>query len=132
MLAASDAAVGGWICFGLGGLMFLVGLVLGAYIGWKEAVGATREKVEAKVDLAVKKVSDLTARAVDAANTDGKDAAAATAATATGGSTTAALKEVEELLKTLPERLRFAGFLILIGALLMSVATVQFGGHSIF
>ena len=43
-----------------------------------------------------------------------------------------ALDEVSGIVAALPENLRFAGLLILVGAALMSVATVQFGGHSIF
>ena len=132
MLAYSDIDVSGWICLVLGALTFVVGLGLGAWVGAKEAGEFTRERVKAKVALAVGKVSDLTAKAVDAASTEGTDPATATAATATGEATKEALKEIEGLLNALPARLRFAGFLMLVGAFVMSGGTVQFGGTSIF
>ncbi len=122
----------GWICFGLGVATFLVGLIIGAVIGVQEAGSSASEQVKAKVDLAVGKVSDLTAKAVDAANTEGKDPDAATVAAATGEATKDAVKDMEGLLNALPARLRFAGFLLLVGAFVMSVGTVQFGGTSIF
>jgi hypothetical protein len=132
VLAYSNIDASGWICFGLGALTFAIGLGLGAWNGVKEAEKATRQQLKTKVDLAVGKVSDLTAKAVDAANAEGKDPAVAAAATATGAATEGAVKDIEGLLNVLPAPLRFAGFLMLVGAFVMSVGTVQFGGHSIF
>lgn len=132
MFAVSDAIAVGWACFGLGAVVFVIGCVLGVYIDWKEIDGDASSNVKGKVVKATKEVSDLTTKAVEAANTDGKNTDTASAAEATGTAVVSTMKDVEGLLKTLPERLRFAGFLILIGALLMSVAAVQFGGHSVF
>jgi len=43
-----------------------------------------------------------------------------------------ALEQVQGIVGALPENLRFAGLLVLIGTLLISVATVQFGHISLF
>ena len=43
-----------------------------------------------------------------------------------------ALEQVGSIVASLPENLRFAGLLVLVGAVLMSVATIQFGGTSLF
>jgi hypothetical protein len=132
MIAVTDASAVGWLCFALGGVVFLAGAVLGLRLGWKEPGGAAHADVKAKVAQAEKKITELTSQAVAAANKEGKDPAAAADASTAGASAVDIVKDFEGLLKALPERLRFSGFLILVGALLMSVATVQFGGHSIF
>jgi hypothetical protein len=44
----------------------------------------------------------------------------------------AAAKEISELIASLPEYQRFPGMLVLLGAALMGVGTVQFGGTSLF
>lgn len=43
-----------------------------------------------------------------------------------------ALDEAQEIISALPEHPRFAGLLILAGTILIGVATVQFGGVSLF
>lgn len=40
--------------------------------------------------------------------------------------------EIGSLVGSLPEHLRYAGLLIVVGAALIGVATVQFGGTSLF
>jgi hypothetical protein len=132
MLAVTNATAVGWLCFGLGAIVFLAGAALGLRLGWNEPSGATHAKAKAKLEQAQQKISQLTTTAVAAANKEGKDPVAAAEASTTGASAADVVKDFEGLLKALPERLRFSGFLILVGALLMSVATVQFGGHSIF
>jgi len=47
-------------------------------------------------------------------------------------SASSTLKELSGIVGALPERTRFAGLLILVGTLLISVATIQFGGTSLF
>ncbi|HET9287130.1 MAG TPA: hypothetical protein VFO26_06185 [Gaiella sp.] len=60
----------------------------------------------------------------------------ATEAVAAAGASTeaasSALEQVQGIVAALPENLRFAGLLILVGAVLMGVATVQFGDVSLF
>ncbi|MGA2452774.1 MAG: hypothetical protein ABSG93_04580 [Solirubrobacteraceae bacterium] len=133
MSLSNSALVVAWVCFVIGGLVFLAGVVLGLLMSWRETTkGVSAKEAKAKVQDAATKVKALTATAVTTANTEGKDTAAATKAGAEGSAAESALKEIEGIIGALPERLRFAAVLILIGALLMSVATVQFGGHSIF
>ncbi len=43
-----------------------------------------------------------------------------------------AFEQVGDIVSALPENLRFAGVLVLVGAVLIGVATIQFGGVSIF
>jgi hypothetical protein len=130
LLATFNSTAVGWSCFALGAILLVAGLVVGLEVNRKEIGSAG--SVKAKVNQAVSTVSNLTDKGVSAAETEGKDSDAAKAVEETGKSAVDVVKDFEGLLKVLPERLRFAGFLILVGALLMSMATVQFGGHSIF
>lgn len=132
MVAVTNITVGGWACFVIGAILLLAGAALGVYLGAKEPDAKTKEDIKKKADQAKTQIEQLTQQAVKAANTDAKDTAAATESKEKGDAAASTVKDLEGLLKALPERLRFAGFLIIFGALLMSVATVQFGGHSIF
>ena len=60
------------------------------------------------------------------------DESAAASAQTTAAEAKNTLEEIGGIVGALPENLRFAGLLILVGTVLMSVATVQFGGHSLF
>jgi hypothetical protein len=42
------------------------------------------------------------------------------------------LSKCKGSLPPLPENLRFSGMLVLVGAVLISIATIQFGGVSLF
>ena len=135
MLAISNLELSGWICFVLGALTFVVGLGVGSMGDVKEILkigSSTRGDVETKVASVSGNVSDLTTKAVGAAKTEGTDPDVATAAAEAGAAAKDALKDIAGLLNALAERLRFAGFLMLVGAFVMSVGTVQFGGTSIF
>ncbi len=60
-------------------------------------------------------------------------AARATAAAASSNATArSALEQVSGIVGALPVQHRFAGMLVLVGAVLVSVATVQYGGTSLF
>ncbi len=71
--------------------------------------------------------------AVTGATTAADDAASSAAGAAASNDTAKTkLEQIESLIGSLPEELRFAGFLILVGTVLMGVATIQFGGTSLF
>jgi 4-amino-4-deoxy-L-arabinose transferase-like glycosyltransferase len=122
-----------WACFVLGALILLAGVVIGLVLGFaSEATGLTAQAATAKVKSALTSVSALQATAVSAAKNSSADPGAEKEAGTTGAAAQSLLKEVEGIIGALPERLRFSGLLVLVGVVLMSVATVQFGGHSIF
>ena len=61
--------------------------------------------------------------------------AATEALTVAGQSTEGAktaFEQVEGIVASLPQNLRFAGLLVLVGTALIGVATIQFGGVSLF
>ncbi len=122
-----------WACFVIGALVFLAGVALGLLLSLRETnAGVSAKDAQAKIKAATATVNTLTANAVQAARTVGADDSTATKVGSEGGTAASTLKEVEGIIGALPERIRFSAVLILIGALLMSVATVQFGGHAIF
>ena len=57
---------------------------------------------------------------------------AATEAETSVGAAKSALEQVGGIVGALPENLRFSGLLLLVGTVLVSVATIQFGGTSLF
>jgi hypothetical protein len=118
-----------WICFILGALVLLVGLYIGLVTAPAKAAEATKQKIdEAKANIA------QTTETLEAA-TSGAEAAAVGAAESakqTAEAAKSALEQVGGLVGSLPEHQRFPGMLVLIGAVLMSVGTIQFGGTSIF
>lgn len=61
-------------------------------------------------------------------------AAAGTAqeASASAAAAKSAIEQVQGIVGSLPVNVRFAGLLVLVGAVLMSVATIEFGGVSLF
>lgn len=131
-----------WVCLVVG--VLLVGA--GVYHGWMTATqgsSKTKERL-ARARAAVEEADEELARGRAVASAasrggQGESLAAGEALTqATGaakGKTEAAksaLEQVGGIVASLPENLRFAGLLVLVGAVLMSVATVQFGGTSLF
>lgn len=120
------------ICFVAGLVLVFAGAVIGLGISRKEAQTAAPEAVQKKLEDTKTKVKQLTATAKEAAEADGKDTVQAAKAGSDGAAAESGIKDLEGLITALPQGLRFSGFLVLLGALLMSVATVQFGGHSIF
>lgn len=120
-----------WICFVLGGLVLLVGLFIGLVTAPKKAEAETKQKIEeakAKLDQTTAQLEAATAGGLEAGGATG----AAATATATAEAAKSALEQVGGIVGSLPEQQRFAGMLVLIGAVLMSVGTIQFGGTSIF
>lgn len=130
---SNSAQVVAWVCFGLGVLVLLAGVVIGLVLSFgKTPKGVTAKDATAKVTEAAAKVEALKTTAVAGANSPTSDATAAAAASTQADEAQSVLEEVGGIVSSLPESLRFAGLLVLIGTVLMGVATVQFGGHSIF
>lgn len=118
-----------WICFILGAIVLLVGLYIGLKIAPEKAAKENKEKIdEAKAKLEETRTQ---LQAATSGNLEG-GAAAGAAATANAEAAKSALEQVGSIVGSLPEHQRFPGMLILVGAVLMGVGTIQFGGTSIF
>lgn len=111
--------------------MTLVGIAIGAYLSLFKSTTDVKE-VEEKVDRAKAQVDELRDTAVLGSLTAGADQNAADKTQAQAAATKSTLDEIGSILGSLPENLRFAGLLVLVGIALMSIAMVQFGGTSIF
>jgi hypothetical protein len=123
-LAVTNAEAIGWLCFIVGTLL----LLLGAAIGVVTSLRGANEKIEQ----AKQKIDDVKSQMRVAATPGLESTAAAGAASASADAAKSALEQVEGIIGSLPVNLRFAGVLVLIGAVLVSVATIQFGGVSLF
>jgi predicted negative regulator of RcsB-dependent stress response len=140
-----------WVCFVVGIALLGFGVYLG-YVTWKRHARDKAKEAKKMVDEANEHLSNAQQRlqraaptvrsmtATGAAPQDLEEAATSaeqatssvqSAKNATQDASTA-LEQVQSILSALPENLRFAGLLILIGTVLMGVATVQFGGVSLF
>jgi len=130
---STNAEIVAWVCFGLGVVILLGGVVVGLVLSFrKTAKSVSAKDASAKVKDAVQQVEALKATAVAGAENPASDAQAAKAASTQADSAQSVLQEIGGIISALPESLRFAGLLVLIGTALISVATVQFGGHSLF
>lgn len=125
---STQAEVVAWTCFVVGTVLLLVGVVIGFYVTFKK----TTEDMKQKVDEAKQWIDELKVTAVTAAETDKASQPAAAAAASSAEAAKSTLEQLQGIIAALPEATRFPGLLILVGAVLMSVATVQFGGHSLF
>jgi len=123
-----SAEIVAWTCFVVGILLLLAGVVIGLALTFRKAT----KQVEHKMRQVRAKVDELTETAVSGSLHSHADHEAAATAEAAGADVKSALDEVSGIVGALPENLRFAGLLVLVGAALMSVATVQYGGHAIF
>lgn len=94
--------------------------------------GVSARDVSAKVETLKDKVKALSATAVDNAKSTTTSDAAVSDAKEKGAEAQSVLQEIGSIVSALPENLRFAGLLVLVGTVLMSVATTQFGGHALF
>lgn len=136
LLTVTSAEAVGWICFVIGAIGVLTGGVFGVLWAMGEAhttVAAASDKP--KKEEVVKAAKSAVAELSDTAKTAAKEAPSedkANEAAQKAGAAESAVADLAAIVKALPERLRFWGFLILIGGLLMSVATIEFSGHAIF
>ena len=120
-----------WICFVAGLILLLAGVVIGLYLTFTKTK-SDAEKARQKIEEASQHIDNLQASAVSASLKAEADPQQATTAQTQAAAAKSALEGIGDIISSLPENLRFAGLLVLVGVVLMSVATVQFGGHSIF
>jgi hypothetical protein len=130
---STSAQIVAWVCFGLGIAILLTGARIGLGLSSAKAKkGFSAKDAQAKVEDASTKVQELKTSAMASALSTTSDSRAAAASGKGADEVKGTLEDISSILSALPENLRFAGLLILIGTVLMSVATVQFGGHSLF
>ena len=123
-----NAEVVAWICFVLGAIVLLAGI----YIGVRTAPAKAAEETKRKIEEAKANIAETQA-ALEAASSGAESAPlAAASAKETAEAAKSALEQVGGMVGSLPEHQRFPGMLVLMGAVLMSVGTIQFGGTSIF
>lgn len=115
-------------CFVMGILLVLSGLIVGVYLSLKRVSGEVKKKLED----ATNSVDELRNMAVGSALNAQADQAVAESVGSKADEVKGTLGDIGSIIGSLPEQLRFAGLLILIGAVLMSVGAVQFGGTSLF
>jgi FtsZ-interacting cell division protein ZipA len=143
VLAVSQADEVRWTCFVVGIIVLFGGVAIGLWTSFRQAP-VKAQAAKAKLDEAAAKIAEAKAHieqtrsAVAVSNLESSTVSAAdatTAAEAAGESAEAAktaLEQVQGIVAALPENLRFAGLLVLVGTVLMGVATIQFGGVSLF
>lgn len=139
-MVLDNAEVVGWVSLAVG-----IGLVgVGAYVGTTTPATETKNARE-KLDTAEKAITAAEERMREATTAAANSqpgaenlvaaneaaASAAQAATVKTAEAKTALEQVAGIVGSLPENLRSAGMLVLIGAVLMGVATIQFGGTSL-
>jgi hypothetical protein len=129
---SSQAEIVSWACFVIGAALVVIGLLIGLYLTFRKTVQETKQRLEEKANDVRRQINSLQTIAVDAASTAQANPAQATAATGAGEAAKGSLEQIKDIIGSLPEAMRFPGLLILVGSVLMSVATIQFGGHSIF
>jgi hypothetical protein len=143
VVAVTQAEIVAWTCFVVGIALLAAGVVLGLRLS-AGGVEETAADARAKVEEAQARLADArghieqTSAAIATSDLEGVGAstgAATEAVEAAGASAeeaTSALEQVQGIVAALPENLRFAGLLIVVGTVLMGVATVQFGKVSLF
>jgi hypothetical protein len=134
VLAVSNIDFIGYVCFFVG----LGVLLAGVYNGMKTSLRGNTDIAKSKLEDARQSLDDAKGH-IEATRAGAADLAggggAADAADKAGASADAAktaLEQVQGIIAALPEGLRFSGLLVLIGTVLMGVATTEFGGVSLF
>jgi len=125
---STSAEIVAWACFVVGIVLLFAGVAIGLVLSLRRVTKEWHQKVTQLRG----QVDDLKATAVSGSMRAAPDESAASAAEAQAAQVKSSLDEIGGIVASLPENIRFAGLLVLVGAALMSVATVQFGGHSIF
>lgn len=116
---SDDAKTVAWVCFILGIVLLAVGTFYGAYLTLVIEPREQKRKEQLERE-AKEKVDEAALAAGDSAE-----------AQQTAAEAKSKIEQLASLIGALPEKLRFPALLILVGALLISVATVQFGGTSL-
>ena len=125
---SSSAEIVAWTCFVVGIVLLFAGVLIGLALTFRK----TTKEVQEKMRVLRGKVDELKDTAINGSLKASPDEQAASAAETKAAEVKSTLDEVSGIVGALPENLRFAGLLVLVGTALMSVATVQFGGHSLF
>ena len=123
-----SAEIVAWTCFVVGIVLLFAGVAIGLALTFGKKVQDVKRKVEEAKD----KVDQLRETAMSGSLKAAPDEGAAATAQSKAAEAKSTLEEIGGIVGALPENLRFAGLLVLVGTVLMSVATVQFGGHSLF
>jgi Tfp pilus assembly protein PilO len=123
-----SAEIVAWTCFVVGIVLLLAGVLIGLALTFRKAT----KEVQEKMRVLRGKVDELKDTAINGSLKASADEQAASAAETKAAEVKSTLDEVSGIVGALPENLRFAGLLALVGTALMGVATVQFGGHSLF
>jgi hypothetical protein len=143
VIAVGQADVVGWICLAVGIIVLAGGVVIGLLISfWRpqqHAKGAKTQLDQAttQLDTAQAQLEKATSAVVDSGLESFSDAVgtarqATEAAKQSTETAKTALEQVQGIVASLPENLRFAGLLVLVGTVLVGIATIQFGGVSLF
>ena len=125
---STSAEIVAWVCFAVGIVLLLAGVAVGLLL----SLAPMREDWHRKLAQLRGQVDDLRATAVRGSESAAPDERAVADAEKQSAALKGGLDEIGGIVASLPENTRFAALLVLVGAALMSVATVQFGGHSIF
>ena len=123
-----SAEIVAWVCFVVGIGVLFSGIAIGLFLTFRKTTRDVRKKVAEGKD----KVDDLTTAMTSTMRAGPGQETAAAAAASQANEVKGKFEEIGELVGSLPENLRFAGLLVLVGTVLMGVATVQFGGQQLF
>lgn len=133
IIALTNAEFSAYTCLATGVLVLLVGAVLG-FVRTVAVRGST-DDAKARIETAGRSLEAMQTamlRAKDAAPGSQTAEDAGQHATEAMSTAKSALDQAAAIVSALPENLRFAGLLALIGTVLVSVATIQFNGVSLF
>jgi hypothetical protein len=123
-----SAEIVAWSCFFVGVALLFAGVAIGLGLTFWRKTQDVKQKVEEAKD----QIEELKETAMSGSMKATVDEGAAASAQTKAAEAKSTLEEIGGIVGALPENLRFAGLLVLVGTVLMSVATVQFGGHSLF
>jgi hypothetical protein len=123
-----SAEIVAWSCFFVGVVLLFAGVAIGLGLTFWRKTQDVKQKVEEAKD----QIEELKETAMSGSMKATVDEGAAASAQTKAAEAKSTLEEIGGIVGALPENLRFAGLLVLVGTVLMSVATVQFGGHSLF
>jgi hypothetical protein len=140
LLATGSGAVA-LVCLALGFALIVSGTAHGIAVSRRESKvaqvtgeleAAQRRFHDTRDRLESMQVGGLEAAGADLAGASSQLHRAAVEAESTADAAKTAVEQISGVVGALPENLRFSGLLLLVGTVLVSVATIQFGGTSLF
>ena len=143
VIAFTQADAVGWLCFAFGAAVMAAGVTVGLRTSFTQApqraavAEAKLQEAQMRID-EVRDQLEATRSAMAAPNLEAatdptmRVSAAVGEAGVSAEAASSALEQVQGIVSALPQDLRFAGMLVLVGTVLISVATIQFGGTSLF